>query len=128
MKIGFGEAISATLGRLPAFIGMALVMYVLLVLSLVALIVPFFFVMPRLSLAQYFFFDQNMGPLEAIKASWNATSGHVGKVWGIMGMCIVYSLLIFTIIGIPIALYLLFMYSSAPRKVSPQMRLLVNFR
>lgn len=37
--------------------------------SLIALIVPFFFVLPRTLLAPYYILDKDMGPIEAIKAS-----------------------------------------------------------
>jgi len=81
--------------------------------SLLCFIIPAFIILPRLSLAQYFLFDQNMGITESIKASWEATRGHISKVWGIIGANIVMALLLITIIGIPISIYLLTMYSAA---------------
>ena len=81
--------------------------------SLLLLIVPFFIVLPRLVLANYFLIDKKLGPWESIKASWTASQGHASKVWGIFGVNMLMILLIFTIIGIPVAIYLLIMYSGA---------------
>ncbi|MGB4800522.1 MAG: hypothetical protein WBP03_03335 [Candidatus Saccharimonadales bacterium] len=85
----------------------------ILIVSFLLLIVPFFFVAPRLVLYPYFIVDKNLGALEALRASWESTRGHVSKVWGIIGMTILYALIMISIIGIPVALYMLFMYSSA---------------
>ncbi len=86
---------------------------VALVGSLLLLVVPFFFVLPRVLLAPYFLIDKNMDPVDAFKASWHASKDHTTKVWGVIGANLAMALLIFTIIGIPIALYLLIMYSAA---------------
>lgn len=84
-----------------------------LFLSILALLVPFFFVLPRLLLAPYFLIDQKLDALDAFKASWQQTKGHSAKVWGIIGATYVMILPVFTIIGIPIAIYLVVMYSAA---------------
>ncbi len=91
----------------------AIAVGVLLIASFVLFVIPFFFVLPRLFLASYFLIDKNLGPLEAIQASWDATKGHSGKIWGTIGAAIAMGLLMFTIIGIPFALYFLFMYSAS---------------
>ena len=93
--------------------GLELVVGLTLLVSLALLIVPFFFVYPRLLLAQYYLVDKNMGISEAFKASWDATKGNVGKAWGIVGASILMALLMITIIGIPFAIYFLIMYSAA---------------
>jgi hypothetical protein len=82
-------------------------------LSFVLLIIPFFFVFPRLMFAPYFLIDKNMDPLDAIRASWDATKGNVGKIWGIIGVTFALGILAITIIGIPFAIYFDFMYSAA---------------
>jgi len=81
--------------------------------SFLLLIVPFFFVFPRLILAPYFLLDKDMGPLEALHMSYKLTKGHVGKVWGIIGVTTVMWLIMITVIGIPYSIYLLFMYSAS---------------
>ena len=85
----------------------------ILVASFIALIVPFFFIAPRLVNVGYFILDKNMGVMDALKASWNTTDKNVGKVYGIVGAYIAYSLLYITIIGIPFAIYFIVMYSAS---------------
>jgi len=114
-KITLGEAMVA--GFKPMTILNYILNYIILVIvtaaSLVAFIVPFFFIFPRIVLAPYFLIDKGMGPLDAIGASFKATKGNIGKVWGIFGATIAMILLILTLIGIPFALYFLFMYTAA---------------
>lgn len=94
-------------------LGLGLLLILIAAGSLLLFIVPFFFVMPRLTLASYFLVDKNMGITEAINASWQATKGNVGKVYGILGVNLLMWLLMITIVGIPIAIYLIIMYSAS---------------
>jgi len=82
-------------------------------ISLVLLIIPFFFIYPRLVLAEYYLVDQNTSILFALKASWRATEGQLGKIYGIFGAYVAMFLLAITIIGIPFAIYFIIMYSPA---------------
>lgn len=81
--------------------------------SLLLLIIPALFIVPRLALANYFLVDKRMNPLEAYKASWHATKGNVKRVYGIFGAGLAMVLLMVTIVGIPFAIYFLIMYSAA---------------
>ena len=113
-KISFTE--SFTRLKLKTYVNAILnsmLVTLILILSLLALIVPFFFVVPRLMLCQYYIIEQNMGPIEAFTASWNASKGHVGKVYGIYGVTLLFILVVITIIGIPVAIYLFAAYSAA---------------
>jgi hypothetical protein len=112
-KIDVVETFKQTVPYFLPMLALLIVTNIVLALSFLALIVPFFFVLPRLLLAPYFLVDQNLGPIEALKASWNQSKGHSGKVWGIIGASIVMLLPVLTIIGIPVSIYLLFMYSAA---------------
>jgi hypothetical protein len=112
-KLGLGDAISKALPYWLKMLGLLIVIGVSLAVSLLLLIIPFFFVLPRLSLAHYFLVDKNMGIMEAYKASWEATKGYSGKVWGIIGAAFLMALLMITIIGIPFSIYFLIMYSGA---------------
>jgi hypothetical protein len=112
-KLGFGDAVSKALPFFFRMIGLWIVVAVTLFVSFILLVIPFFFVLPRVSLAHYFLIDQDMGVMEAFKASWAATKGHAGKVWGIIGATILMALLMVTIIGIPFSIYFLIMYSAA---------------
>ncbi len=92
---------------------MVLLSTLIAALSFALLIIPFFIVAPRIFLAALYLIDKNMGPVESIKASWNDTRGHLGKIYGIFGVLILMALPIFTLIGIPVSLYLFFMYQAS---------------
>jgi hypothetical protein len=89
-----------------------IVVNLLLAVSFLLFVVPFFFVLPRLILAPFMLVDKNLGPIEAIGASWRLTKGHVGKIYTIIAAFIAMALLCITIIGIPFAIYFLIMYSA----------------
>jgi len=94
---------------LPFFVNYLLLNVLILLSALVSFllfIIPFFFVFPRLVLASYYLVDKKLGPVEAFKASWTGTKGHVGKIWGVIGATIVMGLLVFVVVGI----YFLIMY------------------
>ncbi len=112
-KLSIGDALSKAFPLWLKMIGLLIVVSVSLVVSFLLLVIPFFFVLPRLSLAHYFLVDKNLGVMEAYKASWAATKGSSGKVWGIIGATFLMALLMITIIGIPFSIYFLIMYSGA---------------
>ena len=126
-KLGFGNSLSMSLRLFLEMLALNILTGLAIVISLLLFIIPFFFVAPRLVLVNYYLVDQNTGIFGAWQASWNATKGHVLKVYGIAGVAILMSLVILTILGIPIALYLLLMYSASTailyeyvRKVGPK--------
>jgi hypothetical protein len=108
-KLSFVAAFKRSLPFYLKTVGATILSALLLVLSLLALVVPFFFVLPRLVLINYFIVDRNAGPIEAIKLSWNGTKGHSLKVWGIIAAMILFAILCFVLVGI----YLLFFYQAA---------------
>jgi hypothetical protein len=78
--------------------------------GLILLVVPGIWIALRLSLAQYYLVDRQMGVMDAYKASWNDTKGELGKIWGVIGVIILMVLPSLTIIGIIATVYLLFMF------------------
>ncbi len=113
-KIEVGDALKQAVS-VPLLINM-FVLHIMMGLSiaigLILFIVPGLIILPRLILAPYFLLDRKLDCVEAYKASWNTTKGHSGKIWGTIGAAIVMFLPVFTIIGIPLAIYLLFMYAA----------------
>jgi hypothetical protein len=81
----------------------------LLILSIVALVVPFFFVAPRLLLAFYYLIDRELGPIDSVKQSWNDSKGHTMEIYGVVLLSIGFAILSIIIIGI----YFSFMYQAA---------------
>lgn len=92
--------------------------YILLAITLgiafILLILPGILLLPRLFLAPYLVVTRELGPVEALRTSWDITKDNAGKSWGIIGATIAMALLAITIIGIPFSLYFLFMYGAAP--------------
>lgn len=112
-RLDIGEAFSQALPLWLNMIGVTLLVGISVVISFVLLIIPFFFVLPRLVLAQYFLVDKNVGVMDAYKASWDRTKGHTGKIWGVILLAVGMAILMVTIIGIPFSIYFLLMYSAA---------------
>lgn len=107
------DTLNKSLPYLVRFFLLTVLTVLILFGSFLLFIVPFFFVLPRIAFAPYFLIDKDMGIMDSLKASWNKTQGHVGKVYGVIGAEIAISLLMLTIIGIPFAIYFLVMYSAA---------------
>jgi hypothetical protein len=113
-KLAYGASLKTVSLKLYInYVLSLIVLGIILGISLLLLVIPFFFVMPRLIFTPYFVIDKNMGPIEAIRASWEASKGHAGKIWGIIGVTFAFTLLAFTIIGIPFTVYFDFMYCAA---------------
>jgi hypothetical protein len=112
-KVELKQVFDRSLKYAIQVLGASVLVFLAIMASILLFIVPVFFVAPRLVLVNYFIVDQNMSFTDAFKASWDATKGHVGKVYGIIGASIVMALPVFTIIGIPVAVYFLFMFSAA---------------
>jgi hypothetical protein len=108
-RLDFADAFKKALPYTLKLLVLELLVGLTLAVSFVLLVIPFFFVLPRLSLASYFLIDKNMGILDAYKASWHATKGNAGKVWGIYGVTILFAILILVLVGI----YLVIVYSAA---------------
>ncbi len=109
-KVSLAQAISKAFSMLTIkYIALSIVVFAALFLSLLALVIPFFFVLPRLLLAPYFLVETNCGVFEAIEKSWALTKGNAGKAWGVIGVSVLFALLIIVLVGI----YLTIMYLGA---------------
>lgn len=111
-KKEFIEAIKDVLPFYVNLLAMNIIRSLILGISFLALIIPFFIVLPRLMLAEYYLIDKKMDIIESLKASWNETRGHSLKVWMIIGTIIVMCLPMITIIGVILTIYLLVLYSA----------------
>lgn len=111
--ISFGNALSKGVKFWLRMVVLSILVGIVLIISFLLLIIPFFFVLPRVSLAFYYLVDKDMGFMDAFKASWDNTKGHSGMIWGVIGASFAMALLMVTIIGIPFAIYFLVMYNAA---------------
>lgn len=85
-----GDSLRYALGRLlPLFVAYIALVFVLL-LSFVALIIPFFFMAVRLSMVLPAVICDKAGPFAAFRRSWQLTSGHW---WRLFGTLVVVALL-----------------------------------
>lgn len=114
-QVVYGDAVKSGLDVMLCLklLGAGIISSLISAISLLLLIVPFFFVAPRLMLMPFLVVDKKLGPLEAYKVSWEATKSHVGRIWGVIGVFVAIALLMITVIGIPFSLYFLFMYGAA---------------
>ncbi|HEY5267724.1 MAG TPA: hypothetical protein VII94_01155 [Candidatus Saccharimonadales bacterium] len=109
----FGQALTIVFPKTVNIVVVYVLVALLSILSFVLLIIPAFFVVPRIYMAIYFVLDKNMSPTAAIKASWTATDHHIGKVYGIIGVNLLILLPVITIIGILATVYFGIMYYAA---------------
>lgn len=113
VKISVSEVYSDVLEKWFNLIITSIICGVLVLISIVLLVIPVFFIAPRLVLAIYYVLDQNKSPVEAVQASWENTRGNVGKIYGLIGLTILIILPSITIIGILATIYFGFMFCAA---------------
>ncbi|MHB1865200.1 MAG: hypothetical protein ACYCPS_03500 [Candidatus Saccharimonadales bacterium] len=114
--------------RLLKMLGLLIVMDVVLVASVLLLLIPFFFVLPRIYLAPFYLVKNDSSVNQAIAAAWHSTRHNAKLVWGILLMNIAIALLVLTIVGIPLAIYwglinsasfaFITLYLSQPNKIT----------
>lgn len=112
-RVEFDEGIKVALPLWGRMILLDLAIILTVVGGLILLIVPGIIFALRLSQAPYFLVDENMEVMDAYKASWDATKGNLGKIWGIIGVYILMAIPAITIIGIILTVYLTLMYGAA---------------
>lgn len=111
--IEYGAAIKEGLKYFWRFLGLVILTGLILLASLALLIIPFFFVLPRIILAGYYLIDRDMGIVESLKASAADYKAHKG-VWGIIGVALLMALAsVIPFIGWIISNTLLFLYNAA---------------
>lgn len=67
--------------RFLPMLGTQLLFVLVVALGMVALVVPGVIALLGLSLAQYYCAEASLGPIESLKASWEATKGHKGSIF-----------------------------------------------
>lgn len=113
MKVDVSQSFEAIKKLIAPAIMLSILTWIIYVVSIIALIIPFFIVMPRLVLSLFIMVDQKKDAIESIKESWELTRGQYDKVYGVIGICLLLGLSCLLVITIPFALYFLFMYSAS---------------
>lgn len=100
-KIGFTEALKAGLPFVWRLLGLQLMMALICVVAVLLLVIPLFFVYPRILLAPYYLVDRNLTIMQALKTS-AAEYKKVKGVWGLIGVQFLFSIVPFVnfILGI----------------------------
>lgn len=109
VKVSLSQTISDALKFVLKLFILTIILGFALAGSLLLFIIPFFFVLPRVALAPYFLIRENLGVTDALQKSWDLSKGHSAKVWGIIGVSILFAFLCIVLIGI----YFLFIYQAA---------------
>jgi hypothetical protein len=98
-KAGFDAAFSKAFSKTLSLIGANLLIYLIAIISLILLIIPFFFIYPRISFAPYYIIDKDLSAINAIKASWNDSKGNLGKIYGIVLVNLLFALACIVLVG-----------------------------
>ena len=101
----FGDLFSGG-SRYFSLLGATLLLSLAAFFGVLLFIVPGVILMLGLSLTAYFVVDQNMGPIQAMQASWAATTGHKGGLflYGLVGGLLVIGGCVACYVGIFVAL------------------------
>ncbi|MEO7097547.1 MAG: hypothetical protein ABI175_30075 [Polyangiales bacterium] len=70
--------------RFLPMLGANLLIFLVVFFGMILLIVPGIIAALGLSLTQYYVIDREMGPMEALRASWDAMKGNKGRMFGFM--------------------------------------------
>jgi hypothetical protein len=122
--VDYATAIKEGLTYFWRFLGLALLTLLILAVSLLLFIVPFFIVLPRIFLASYYLIDRNMGIVDSLKASAADYKAHKG-VWGLIGVYVLLGLSnAIPLVGWLVSTVLLFLYTPASAIRYEQIKLL----
>ena len=82
--------------------------------GLILLIIPGILIAMKFSMTNYILVDNpKMSGTEALSRSWDMTKGHMGKIFGIIGVSVLMLLPVITIVGIIATVILLVLYAAA---------------
>lgn len=102
-----GECFKKGLSRLFPLLGMSLLGGVLVVLGFIAFIIPGVMLVRGFFLAPYYVMDQDLGPVDALKKSYQDSKPVSAWIWGIVGVEIVIGSLGYVFGFVPSIGYLL---------------------
>jgi Membrane domain of glycerophosphoryl diester phosphodiesterase len=106
-RAGVGDSLRYALGRMVPMIVAYILMVLILGLSLLALIIPFFFMAVKLSMTFPALVCEKTGPLKAISRSWQLTKGNWWRVFGTLVIVVVLMIVISLALGLVLGALLL---------------------
>jgi Membrane domain of glycerophosphoryl diester phosphodiesterase len=99
-RAGVGDSLRYALGRVVPMIVAYIVLVIILALSFIALIIPFFFMAVRLSMTFPALVCEKAGPLRAIGRSWELTRGNWWRVFGTLAIIVILMIVITLALGL----------------------------
>jgi hypothetical protein len=91
-KVTIGEALKSGLHFALRFLGLYIIMGLVIGIGFLLLIVPGLFMLRRYILAPYFLIDKDLGIMEAMNQSAEASKKYSSALWGLIGVSILISL------------------------------------
>ncbi|MDB5181754.1 MAG: hypothetical protein JWP13_517 [Candidatus Saccharibacteria bacterium] len=116
------ESFKKGLPRFWQLIGMSLLSSLLIFVGLLAFIVPGLILLRAFYLAPYYVVDRKLGPIEALKRSYEDSKPVTGWIWGIIGVELVFGLIAGLFGRIPVIGYLFAIILSYPYIFAPALR------
>lgn len=84
------EAYGRAVAKLLPFIGLGIISIILVSISLLLLVVPGIIVIGRIALSPMIMFEENLGPIKAIKRSFRLTKGRVNEMLGALFAAVLF--------------------------------------
>ncbi len=112
--IEMGQAFTKGLHYFWKMFGLGICLVVIFAVSVLLLIVPFFFALRRYLLAPYYLIDRDLGVFESLKVSAQESQGKWGAIYGVVGVLVLLSLVnVIPFIGWIASSVLSFLYANA---------------
>ena len=106
-RAGVGDSLRYALGRVVPMIIAYIVLVVILGLSLLALVIPFFFMAVKTSMTFPALVCERTGPLRSIGRSWELTRGNWWRVFGTLLIVVILMIVITLALGLVLGALLL---------------------
>jgi uncharacterized membrane protein len=122
-KISASEALNQGMYFAPRLLGLEIIFGLMTVIGLILLIVPGVIVINRYFLSQFHMVDQDLGIVDALKASAAESKGYAWKIWGVLAMVLLISLTrVIPYIGMIITIVLSILYICAQAQLYESIR------
>ncbi len=112
--VSFADTIKSSNKFIGKYIILNIFITIISILSILALGIPAFFIIPRIIIAPFLLVKNDMSATDALKQSWEITRNQYGPLYLWFLQSILIGLLAFTIIGIPFAIYFIIVTGSIP--------------
>ncbi len=118
-EVSTDEAFKAGLRKLVPYIVTSALGFILVLVGIILLIIPGLILYRAFYLSRYYVVDGNLGPIAALKQSYNDSQGVTAPLWGTIGVTVLFGLLggmigLLPLIGRALSLGINYLYIYAP--------------